>query len=144
MARLPSIPETEQHKVLVWTAEGKTQAQCVELLKSECGITTSVTSVYRLLQKTRQGRQEIAKALYAEEIQKTAVQDIKIMSDIIQTYYKEWKETKNKREQLRMAAELRMWIRDKMAISGLHDDTDFTDEIAAKDEFIDELNKLKN
>lgn len=142
MAKIANIPENLRQQVMNWSAEGDPAQTIADKLKTFHNINCHVSSVYRLLNKTRKERQEVAKAKYAEEVEKTAGQDIKIMSDVIETYYKKWKSAKNDSDSIKIAAEMRAWIKDKMVLAGI--DKDMFDHDAAKDEFIEELNKLKS
>jgi hypothetical protein len=141
MAKLPAIPENLHDQVMTWTGEGKPVEAIRALLKEQHNINCSPNAVYRLLKKIRQGRQEIAKAAYAAEMEKTANSDVKIMSEVTKSLFDKWKNAKTIKEELQIAAELRMWVRDKMALSGIDLKQDADEDI--KDELLDELEDLK-
>lgn len=139
-----SIPEKLHQQIMNWHAEGMTGPKIADMLKSKYNVDVSMHTVYRLMQRIRKTRQESAKMAYATEIAQTAAEDIKIMSDVVSTYYTEWKTCQDPSLKLKLAAELRSWVKDKMVLSGLDKDTFISDVDAAKDEFMDELNKLKS
>lgn len=143
MAKIAVIPEKLHYQVMDWTAEGKPAHIIIDLLKKDHNINCSITAVYRLIKKIRLERQEIATAAYSVEIEKTAFSDIKIMSEIVSTFYQEWQTCHEPLLKLKIAAELRMWVKDKMSLAGLNlDNKSNSEEI--KEELLEELEELRD
>lgn len=142
MGRMITIPEKLHQQVMNWTAEGKKSYIIANLLEIDYGIKCSQETVSRLIRKIRLERQEAASAAYTEEIEKTANSDVKIMSDVVSTFYKDLQTCQDPVLKLKIAAELRMWVKDKMSIANLNlEDKSNSQEI--KDELLEELEELR-
>lgn len=137
---LTKIPPNLHQQIMNWHAEGKPVRSMRALLQNEYQITIGNEGIYRIIKKYRKERQEVARAIYAQELAHTAFQDIQIMSDVVQSLYIKYKNAVCLKDELAIAAELRLWVRDKVVITGAGDDKN--DNSVSREEFLLSLKKL--
>lgn len=83
MSRTPTIPVNFHDVILKKAAEGLSCSKIRDYLEKEHKLEASLSSVTRILRVLKQERQAVAQQVYAEEVAKSANQDVKILGDMI-------------------------------------------------------------
>ena len=102
--------------------EGRTQQDVKLWLEQEHNLTVSASAVFRFSKRHRQEKASMAAAIYADEILKSAVSDIEILSEntlILRRIRDIAVETKNPSTVIRACNELKAHVALKMGIAGV-------------------------
>jgi|ERR1700678_819216 len=86
MARPSVIPDILLEKMLLKSAEGFNNHEIADWLFSEHQIKVDESNVCRKLKKLKEERQELTKLAYAKAAGKSAVQELKIIDDVITSF----------------------------------------------------------
>ena len=88
--RWKHIPANLLNETLEKYAAGMTAPDLVEWLEEEHGVITNTHKIRSELNKARDARKAITKAIYTAEVSKTAIQDLQLVGDMIEDLEKQF------------------------------------------------------
>jgi hypothetical protein len=138
-----SIPSNVYDYIMEQSASGKIAVEIKKLLKTNYDVDTSVQSINKLINKLAAERKDIAKAIYAEAVSKSANKDILIIDDMINKFYIETNKALNEKHPIiatRTADTLLKFQDRRLRLSGI-DKEDAKDDDSLLDSLLDKLGK---
>lgn len=143
MAGISKIPKNYEDEVMQFLGEGKTYTEVSQMLKERHNVDASYSQIVRYVTAIRKRRNKVANQIYADQIAKTAMSDMEIMSENIRIL----KETRDKAYQanqdtltIKACAEIKSHISLKMSVMGVDNSADLD---AAKEDLLDQIIKYK-